>query len=168
MQEKRAIGELKYETKLIVELLEQAEVGETIPYEMISDLIGQDILKCRHLLESAKRHVQREQGIIFDSIWNVGIVRVTEVGKGHVVDKGFIKIRRATRRTIRVLDTVDTASLQRDELSRHMQQRSIAGILETHTAPQRKKEAKPQVDNGDISAAIQQALARHRKSPNTM
>ena len=163
MDTKRSIGELNYETKLIVELLEQSVMGEQIAYTMISELIGEDIHKRRYLLETAKRVVQRESSIVFDTIRGVGIVRVTEGGKGNVVDKGFTKIRRATRRTIRVLDTVDTAVLQRDELSRHMQQRSVAGLLETHTKAPRKAESKPKVGNKDATGTVQQFLAKHRK-----
>lgn len=163
MNKKRTIGELKYETKLIIELLEQSTVGETVTYQMISDLIGQNIQNCRYMLETAKRAVQRDHGIVFDTITGVGIVRVTEGGKGNVIEKGFSKIRNATRRTVRVLDTVDTANLQKDELSRHMQQRSVAGLLEAHTRPQHKAEPKPKVGNKDASATVQEFLAKHRK-----
>jgi hypothetical protein len=165
--DKRSIGELNYETKLIVELLEQSKMGEQIAYAIISDLIGEDIHKRRYLLETAKRVVQREGGIVFDTIRGVGIVRVTEGGKGKVVDKGFTKIRRATRRTIKVLDTVDTGALQRDELNQHMQQRSVAGLLETHTKPQRQPAQKPKVGNKDAGSTVQQFLAKHRKPSST-
>lgn len=67
------ITELSTEARVLADRLAEVPHGELIPLSAISETLGRDITRCRHILYSALKVVQRETGASF----------AVERGKGY-------------------------------------------------------------------------------------
>lgn len=100
------------ETTQIEKELRKAEIGETISYKQLSEVLGRDVRQwCRNNLQSARRILSSE-GYEFGVVLNVGLKRLAP---NEVVDTNAVfteKIRRTTKRGLKrlshvVLDDLD-------------------------------------------------------------
>lgn len=115
------------ETKTLIELLKMADVGQVVPYGDLSKAIGVDVqTNGRHYLTSARRALEHE-GIIFDAVRAVGVVRLND---GEIVDTQENHIRTIRRRNRRQRIRMEAAKL--DALDATDRYRLVAGITALH------------------------------------
>lgn len=132
-------GELNFQaradTRFIVQRLRETQVGETVPYDELCDLISKPRDKLRNPLRSARAILLREDQMAFGVIRDRGLRRLNDkeiVGTSGTTAK---KIRSAARRGVKTLTAVaDFSALTRDDQMRHSASVSIfAAVAEMTT-----------------------------------
>jgi hypothetical protein len=79
--------------------LAEAQVGDVLTYKELSALIARDIqTEARGALMSARRITQRERGIVFGTIMNEGLKRLSDIEIVQTGAQAVVRIRHASRR----------------------------------------------------------------------
>lgn len=80
--------------------LKLCEVGQLLTYDQLSKLIGRDVREHAYgALQTARRIAEREDGIAFGTITNVGLKRLNDVEVIGTADKTLAHIRRTASRS---------------------------------------------------------------------
>jgi hypothetical protein len=133
------ITELSADARVVADLLLACPIGETVSLASMSDAIGRDIRKHRHIIVTARRVAEREAGAVFASVRSVGYKRLDAERAVAVVAPAARKhIARSARRTSRAISAaVDKANdLSMDVRRRAVHELGILGIIE-HAARER-------------------------------
>lgn len=77
LKNKQGLGIISHDVQIIYRRLIDTEDGDIISYTELSELIGQNILKKRYILNSARRKAANENHIEFDTITRYGIERLS-------------------------------------------------------------------------------------------
>lgn len=97
--ENKTISEMSVETRLICQRLERLEIGEMVTYSELSKEIGRDIQRGgRHVLESARRIIQRGKQILLECVREVGLKRLDDAGIIGSTNVSIIKVNNTARR----------------------------------------------------------------------
>jgi hypothetical protein len=164
-QEKRPIGLLSIDTRLIYGRLVQAEVGETIGYEELGALIGRDVRNgSRWVLQSARRKAFSEDRMMFGVISKVGLKRLSESEKVHIGEHQFGKVHRAARRGAKEQASVDVTKLTGDELKESNRHASIFGLMAHFTKPSSAKRLNAALDKSSGPLPVMRTLEAFRDS----
>jgi hypothetical protein len=118
------------DTNRIIQSFLDAEVGEVITYDELSDLVGYDIQKKRGALSQAQTRLLNHHGIVFSCMRNVGMKRITAEENVHSTDAYLTSIRNKSYKKMKELGCVDNF----DELStknqhKHNTAMSVFGLL---------------------------------------
>lgn len=125
---KRAIGEVSADTTAIERALAALVVDEEIPYGALSDLIGKDVrTDGKGYLRSARQRLLRDQNMVFDCVPSKGIKRLNDVMIVAKAKDSTERIRRASKRGLRVVLAVENFSGLPPHLQR--QHNSLALVL---------------------------------------
>jgi len=144
---KATILEASADARLLYQRLAKLAPNELVSYAELSEIIGRNVIKVRHVLATARRMAQRENQIVTGAVSGEGIKRLD--GHGIVSSAtGRIKaIRGHARRGVRDLACA-TEPLEGDDLARHNMAMSMLGALELATRGRSVKK---------IEAAVSQA-----------
>jgi hypothetical protein len=124
------------ETTLLVERIKQMKPGDLMTYRDCTKLIGQDVQgEARHILQSARRICQREYQVVTDAETNIGIRRATDVEVTTGAFQIFSRLRRAARRGIDRVTSVDFDGLPDAEKIRHNATISALRVMEVMGKP---------------------------------
>lgn len=111
---KRPIGTLSIDVKLVYERLAKCSTGDLVTYEDLSAIIGRDIrLKANWVLGSARRRAFTQNQMLFGAIAKVGVKRLSDAeivatGQDALTRIHKTSLRAARRMTaIRSFDTLD-------------------------------------------------------------
>lgn len=128
---KRSIPELSIDTQTLERALLTVAVGEVVGYESLSKLIGRNVQNgATHLLQSARRRVQRDHHIVFEPVRGEGLKRLDDEGKARSGESALAKIRSTARRGQEKLLCVDDFdSLSNDAKIKHNLSLSVLGAL---------------------------------------
>lgn len=130
---KPTIQKLSIDSQLIAERMMQVEIGQLVTYEVLSEVIGQDVTgdHGRGCLATARRMLQRDSQMVFDAVRGVGLKRLSDA---EIVQSGARSVRRvrsAARRGSRLLTSVgDFDSLPASDKLRHNATLSVLGAIE--------------------------------------
>lgn len=128
---KQPISELSLDAQLIRDRLYKAEVGETVTFAELDELIGRDVRKkAISAMNTARKHALKNRRVVFTSVHGVGIKRMTDV---EVVDGAACDvkhIRRSARRAAVKLTTVDFGTLPNEKKVEHNAQLSVLGVID--------------------------------------
>ena len=133
------------DTQMLVDVLTKATIGETVTYEKLSEAISQDVRRARGygFMTSARRITERDHGMVFEAVPNVGLLRLDDVGIVGNVERGVKRVHRATRRGLNRLSRVAYDKLESPDRIRFNTTASHLGVLhEVTSASSRKKIAK--------------------------
>lgn len=98
------------ESQAIAKLLSSVPVGNTITYEEAIAATGEKSLsKVRGFLQTARRAVFRESGIVFDAVCRVGMKRLSDSEKVSATKGRLHRIRKAA---VRANETLASAELE--------------------------------------------------------
>lgn len=87
------------DVRSICKAFSETKVGDTVTYLQLSELIGRDVqTEARSVLTSARKISQREDGIVFGTIYKVGLKRLSDIEIVQTGAETVVKIRRASRR----------------------------------------------------------------------
>lgn len=147
------------ETQALVKLLSTDEHADLFTYEELSEAAGIDA-KHHGALQSARHIVEREKGVVFETIRNVGIKRASDV---EIVDAGcraVSHIRNTAKRSIAKASCVKSVEALPNEkkaaLNSHLTTVGMIHYVTTQSA-QKKIEAKVTQTSKDLPVA--EALA---------
>jgi len=106
------------EWRMVADALDALDIGDTLTYDELSDLLGRDFLTSRTPIYAATKWLERERRRTVDNVANVGyrIVEAAEhldLGKRH-----HKKARRQMRRTIDRLASADRNLLDAEQVAR--------------------------------------------------
>lgn len=138
MNEKKGfIPSISADTRIIYKRLASAQVGDTISYAELSELVGRDVQTSgRNTLNSARRMAMREDRYVFGVKIGVGLVRLDD---SSIVDSGAsgaVRARRAIRRGARVLSCVsDFNAMPNEKKIQHNAMLSLYGALHEAMRP---------------------------------
>lgn len=135
MTENKAIPELGVEARLLIGIFQKMEVGQFVPYSELSAAIGRDVQRKGYgSQDTARRHVEREYGIVLAPVMGSGLKRLDDIAIIEVGAKCINKARKAGKRaystTMRVRDYAALSPEQRAELGRIQ---SISGVIQMFT-----------------------------------
>lgn len=156
---KRPIPTLSIDTKLIYERLASASVGDLIEYSELNDLVQRDIRNgAAGCFQSARRRVERLDGIVFGTVRGVGVKRLSDdeiVASGQaVIDKS----RRAARRGYRRLGCVEFDGLSAESKVKHNTYQSLFSALVAVTKPSAVKKVETKVSQSQESLPLAATL----------
>jgi hypothetical protein len=146
------------ERDLIAAHLRTVAPGATTTYAELSTVAGIDIRAARHVLKAAREEVCNEDGIVFESLINIGLRRLTQSELATVQpDRRRHKAYRQSRIALREMRGVDEAALPPGErtqfLARLAQHGAIAAIA-THRATAHLVAAQPDLPNLDLDQTL--------------
>ena len=144
------------DTRLLIALLDRAEIGETVTYEQMQREIGRPVSGGTATLVSARRILLSESGKVFDCERGVGLVRLADGQKVETID-GYRKRQHAlARKSLRVLETVEVESLDQDGRRKFYTALSHQGVLAaaTTTRSVKKISAKMNGDPRELAVAM--------------
>lgn len=127
----KRLPELSWETSKIYERLKVADIGELVPYKELSVLIDKEDIQndCRWYMDSARRKLEIDEGIIFTVIPNKGLKRLDNEGKIDCGDVAIKKVRRAAKRGMKKLGCVDVGSLTNEKKTELFSRMSVLGAV---------------------------------------
>lgn len=124
--------ELHPDTVALVAVLSNAPRGEIIPMKAFSDAIGRDINRCRHLLYSAIRVIERNEGAVFACIRKEGYRRMASSEIAKIGQTARSRIRRTARRGQKSIAAgiAGANDLTNEARVKLLQEQSALGLLE--------------------------------------
>lgn len=119
-------------TNNLADFLATASVGETISFADMSRELGCDVLTRRYVIQKARDQLLAGRGIRFDSVFRVGLKRVSIDELVGVTDRAIKKIRRDAKRANKRIDLQLSRANDVDERTRFdlNNRRSLLGAIE--------------------------------------
>lgn len=108
----------RIETNRILERLQHAKRDDLVSYVELSRLAGIDVQKDRGPLASAVRIICREDGKVFETIRNEGVMWLTDEGTSKRQSKHLKHVQNVARKSKREIETIDPHNLSREERDR--------------------------------------------------
>jgi hypothetical protein len=129
---KKAISELSVDAQTLERVLRKANVGEVVSYDALSGSIGRDVRKGgRHLLRTARHRAFTQDGVVFDTVTDVGLKRLDDHGIVGTQTKRLTHIHRVAARSKRELAAVrDFAAMSNEDKIKHNTGMSLFGVLQ--------------------------------------
>lgn len=125
----QTIAEQAVDTRLLVSLLSKAEIGQTFTYAELSRHLGRKVEGSTSNLLSARKILQRDYGMVFDTIWGQGIKRLSDSEIVALGDKLPGKVRRLAKRTIVKVSVAKDEALTNEQIVQRNAAVSMAGVL---------------------------------------
>lgn len=121
---------LSADSSTIAFLLRQAQIGDVVTYEAISEAIGRDVREnCMGALQTARSLVQRENRMVFDVVRKIGLKRLDNDSIVDLSDRAREQARRLAKRTSKKLVCVDYDSLSREKQTKHNASLSVFSCI---------------------------------------
>jgi len=150
----RRIKPVAIDTQILYDRLKQVPEREEIAYSVLSALIDRNVQgNARSNLQSARRMLLHNDGILFGVVFNCGLVRLDDQSKAVAGRASIDKIRREARRGMKkTTSVVDFDALPNDLKIRHNTDLSVLGML--HFASKPKQMARLENKIGDVGQRL--------------
>lgn len=158
--------ELSPDTQRLIEFLKTVPIGGVATQQELTHVLGRNIRQHRHLLYSAIKHLQFNDGIFFGSRRGEGYERCLSEQVPHVGSTARRRIRRTARAATKTMTAVltkanDVSNETRIAANREL---SMLGLIEIasqdrHLPPNESVASAPQ----SVAAAARQFLDRFEK-----
>lgn len=148
------------DTRVLEHVLSQVEIGETVTYDTLSKAIGRDVREfgCGSL-QSARRALLRDKGVVFGVETNVGLVRLSDAGIVDSTESDRQRIKRAATRTISKLAVVKFDELDKERQRQHVVASAQMGALAMFAGKNAAKRIAAKVDGTKQVIAIGETLS---------
>lgn len=157
---KKAIPQISVDSQVIIAKLRTMKKGDVISYSDLSKLISSDVTtKSRYALNTARRRVLMDDGMVFEAVRGVGIKRMDDTGIISIGEQSERRLHRLSRNAMRKLSCADTTNLnneQRLELASHS---SIVGTIALITKPSKIKLIKAAVQASEEKLSVAKTLS---------
>jgi hypothetical protein len=136
------------DTKIIIDKLLTMQIGDTITYQELTDLIKRDVTKSgRGALRSAVRILLNENGMLFGTVLKTGIKRLTpSEGVGFASDS-ISRIHREAGRGARRIAAVDYEKLGANDRMKHNATAAVLSAMHESTTSSRVRKIEAAVEN---------------------
>lgn len=124
--------DLHADTLRIIELLDSTPRGDIVALDDISAYIDRDIRRCRHLLYSALRFMEREQGAVWACVRGAGYRRLSPDEIVKIGQTARARIRGYARRGARSMEAgmQGANDLPNETKKKILAEQSSLGLLE--------------------------------------
>ncbi len=136
------------DTKALEEVLNKAQVGETISYEKLSKAIGRDVRTHAFAALRTARHGLIKSGFVFDVEKNVGLTRLDSKGIVQSTEADRKSIHKKTKRTLTKLSVAKYEELDDESKKKHIAMSAQMGALAMFSGKSASKKIESKV-NGD-------------------
>lgn len=141
------------QTRLILARLRQLVIGETVPWQELSSLLGQDAQKeGRHYVDSARRVLRRRDRVVCDVVVGVGVKRLTPAEVAVLGHSYIRRLNRAARRGKQKLATLTNeqwSGLTPEQKTAFQLGQGMLGVLANATAPRKVEVVERQLASGN-------------------
>jgi hypothetical protein len=140
---------ISLETQVIHDLLIDLEVGDIVEYKELNTLINGDVQNGqRHHLMSAREMAQRDENVVFATIIDVGIKRMSD---GEIAQSGDYSRKHIHRTADKALDRLacidDFDKLPNELKIEHNTSMAIMGVLREATKTKTVKQIRGSIEN---------------------
>lgn len=155
----RAVAEISIDTRLVMERLDKAEIGQTVSYDELSAIIGRSVLDSYHLTRTARNRLLRESKKHFEAVPGVGFKRCSDSEKVASGGAYLARSRRACRRGARITTSVDDYdAMTNDDKVRHNAQLSLLLTMRAISTPAKMKSLESKVQTSQQSLSMKGTL----------
>ncbi len=152
------------ETQAAIDVLKIIKRGETATYLALEKEMGCSPQKGgRSNVNSARRYLQREKGMVFAAVPNVGYKRLTDTEIVKSSPEALTKSRRASRRAAHRLTCVEFDDLSKADKVEHQVHLSLFGAIQAISKADAAKKLTKHVSETMRSLPLNQTLDCFRK-----
>lgn len=128
--DKKPVFVVSVDAKTLAHVLRQVPVGEVITYATLTKAIARDVCADgRGAMTTARAMVQREDRMIFDTVYKQGLKRLANEEIVGLGDRARDHVRRASRKIIKKLVCADYDALSREKKTQHNTSLSMFGVF---------------------------------------
>lgn len=117
------------DAKVLADLLRNAEVGQVVTYEEMSEAIGREVTQDRSAIYTARAIVQREDRMIFDCVMKVGVKRLADADIVNLGDRARARVRKIASSVTKAITCVNYDSMSRESQVKHNTALSMFGVF---------------------------------------
>jgi len=149
----KSIPEMAVETRLLYQRLAKMQIGDTMSYAALNELIGRDVRQeGRGNLRTAT-HACLNDGIVIATVRREGVKRLADVEFVGVGEKALDSTRRKARHAIRTMMTADLNSIPSDKRTRHAAVQSALGVVSMFSKEQTVAKIESKSDGAELPLA---------------
>lgn len=158
--EKEQMFKITHETALLAKHLEQLQVGDVATYEELNAVVFGNVRGGnKGNLAAARKILQREKNILFGTIRNTGIKRLSDAEVVSEGSRGMSVIRNAARRfSSRITCLQDFDALTVEAKAKHNASLSVFGAIAHFTKPSNVRQVEASAQAANDRLAIGQTL----------
>ena len=163
-ESRKTLFDRAIETQAAIEVMRPIGRGETATYGALKEKMGcNPQAGGRSNVNSARRYLQREHGMVFVAVPNVGYKRLsdTEIVKGS--PNTVAKVRRETRRGSLRLTCVDYDNLSDEDKLSHQGHLTVFALWQATSKADSVKKLLPHVQETMRSLPLNQTLEAFKK-----
>lgn len=123
------IGRASVEAQELAKFLETAEVGDVFTYQQLNQHAKCDVQLRNTVLQTAKRIVQRQHKMVFDTIVGVGIKRLSDEEIPDVGQASIKRSRNIAKKGMRTLECADLSKLTPETKVKAITTKTILGLF---------------------------------------
>jgi hypothetical protein len=151
--------EMSNDTKILVNVLGEAKVGDTVTYEAMSAAIGRDVRTYAYpAMRSAREHLLKNKQMVFGVETRVGLVRLNDEQIVEHSESDRKKMLRVSKRALRKLSVVQFDGLSDDKKRQHVVASAQFGALAMFSGKTAAKKIASSVNGDSKQLAIGQTL----------
>ena len=129
--------EKSVDTKVLENVLGEAQVGQTITYEAMSQAIGRDVREhSQASLSTARRGVLKTKGFVFGVERNVGLTRLSDAEIVNSSENDRKRVQRAAKRSLVKLTKVRFETLPEEQKRMHVTYSAQLGAIAMFSSKQ--------------------------------
>jgi hypothetical protein len=104
---KQVIPAASHDAQSIALILCKAKHGDIVSYLEMSEAIGRNVQKeARSALDRARRIVERQHGLVFRPVLNVGMRCLPDIDTAKTATSALTRIRNTAKRAVKTLKTI--------------------------------------------------------------
>lgn len=152
------------ETQAAIDLMKPVARGEMATYGALEEAMGcNPQAGGRSNVNSARRYLQREHGMVFVAVANVGYKRLTDTEIVKSSPEALTKSRRASRRAAHRLTCVEYDDLNKTDKVMHQVHLSLFGAIQALSKADSAKKLTTRVEETMRSLPLNQTLEAFKK-----
>jgi DNA-binding transcriptional ArsR family regulator len=147
------------DTKVLINVLSEAKVGDEISYAKLSQAIGRDVrVHAYPSLRSARDSLLREKGFVFGVVTNEGLKRLNDAEIVEASEDDRKRMLRVSKKAIRKLSVVDFQGLSEEKKREHIVASAQFGALAMFSGKNATKKIASHVNGSKETLAIGETL----------
>jgi hypothetical protein len=169
METVQTLHEISVHSENLISFLKDKQIGEVIPYEVLSELIDMDITSPtgRGYLNTAKRRLVKDEKMVFGTVRTVGIKLLSDEEVANTTGKSYIKsVRTKGRDAYHKNTSVEYEKLSGDAKINHQCTMTILALMNHVTSKRSLRQIENKVTETQIQIDQRQVLEL-LKSPNS-
>ena len=161
----RIIPSLSIEAGAIMSRLRECKPGDVVTYDELSKVVGKDVRMSRGGLATARKRVEVDDRIIFETIATVGVKCLTALEAAQSMTAHVRRTRSAARRGVRKARAIDVLAVPPAERLTLIARASYLALVDGTGAPaaQKRLEAAIQTQDGSAFLPLQRSLEALRE-----